>query len=194
MNNTRAGGLSPHPAITRDRLPMVLPTFLRHAFRSLRSGGAGHSVVVVCRLTITILSFYRLLFFKAPVALESITAPGPEMGPEGWSSIKRTITNLRLHQRWKWNYRNSPPKTTETAGPNGPRAAWFAGADALAFLTSRENRKQARILIRFCILTKQYWIPLWLMMFWTVVLPFTLLYLVIVLFNTPLPVLSFGAL
>jgi len=83
MNEERARGLSPHPAITRDRLPLVLPVFLRTVFRSLRSAGAGNSVIVLCRLTITILSFYRLLYYKSPVALESITAPGPEMGSDG---------------------------------------------------------------------------------------------------------------
>lgn len=145
----------PSVALTRDRLPLVLPVGLRHVLRSMRSSGGSHSVNVLCRLTITVLSFYRLLSFKSPVDVSSITDPGPEMDLGVVTEIGRAAFQLRK-RRGGWQYRNSRPKTSETAGPNGPRAAWFAGADALAFLTSRENMLQARYLLRFCFMTKQY--------------------------------------
>lgn len=162
--NEERSEVYPSVRLTKDRLPLVLPVGLRRVLRSMRSSGGSHSVTVLCRLTITVLSFYRLLYFKSPVDVSSIIEPGPEMDISLMTEIGRAAFQLRK-RRGGWHYRNSRAKTSETAGPNGPRAAWFAGADALAFLTSRENMSQARILFRYCFMTKQYWIPIWLVTF-----------------------------
>jgi hypothetical protein len=140
--------------LSRAGLPTIIPGLLRSVIiRFRREGGLRDRLVT--RTVLTVLSMYRVLNFVSKPNLATITDPFNGISPLLDINELGRVLSLFPRMRLKglhWNI-------SESAGPNGPRATWFAGADALAFI---ENPRQWAFLIGYMVINRQFLSLLWL--------------------------------
>jgi hypothetical protein len=117
--------------VTRSGLPILLPRALRNIFHLLRGEEHAYALRVI-RVTLSVLSVYRVVGCAPILKLETITSP--------FSGLGATLTAWEVSQaigflpkalvigRVSWTY------LSESAGPNFRRSTWSCGLDALAFL------------------------------------------------------------
>jgi len=110
---------------------MILPASLRRIFHLLRGGDHAYGFKVI-RVTLTLLSVYRVLGCAPILKLSTIT--------DGFSGLSSTLPVWEVAQvvgslprslvigRAIWTY------VSESAGPNFKKSTWSAGLDAVAFL------------------------------------------------------------
>jgi hypothetical protein len=141
--------------LSRAGLPLIIPGLLRFSIMRFRAEGGLRDRLVV-RTVLTVLSMFRVLNFVAKPNLATITDPFNGISP--LLDINELVKVLSLFPRLaikglKWTI-------SESAGPNGPRATWFAGADAIALL---DNPKQFGYLIGFMVINRQFLSLVWLL-------------------------------
>jgi hypothetical protein len=142
--------------LSRAGLPTIIPGPLRAVIlRFRREGGLRDRLVV--RTVLTVLSMYRVLNFVSKPNLATITDPFNGISP--LLDINELGEVLKLFPRL--NIKGIVWSLSESSGPNGPRATWFAGSDALAFI---ENPRQWFFLIGFMIINRQFLSMAWLFM------------------------------
>nr|QDH88581.1 MAG: RNA-dependent RNA polymerase [Mitovirus sp.] len=146
---------APSLHLSRAGLPTIVPGLLRAVIlRFRREGGLKDRLVV--RTVLTVLSMYRVLNFVSKPNLATITDPFNGISP--LLDINELGRVLALFPRMiikgvSWSI-------SESAGPNGPRATWFAGSDAIAFL---ENPRQWIFLLGFIVINRQFLALAWLL-------------------------------
>lgn len=117
--------------LTRYGLPAILPSCLRKIFLLIRGEDHAYALKVI-RVTLTILSVYRVIGCRPNLKLETITGPfsGSAATLAAWEvgqAVGLLPRGLAL-AKVSWTY------LSESAGPNFKRATWSSGLDALAFL------------------------------------------------------------
>jgi len=152
------------PRVKRDfsGLPTIIPTSLRQALREPAKN------VGIVRVTLCVLSVFRV--FKVPVApsLESITLPfNGTSRTFDYLIISKALNKLNL----KVKFSIFKGFISESSGPNSKFATWGSTIDALAFL---EYPRQFLTFVRIALITKSYW---YLTVFITILLVFGPLYL-----------------
>jgi hypothetical protein len=127
---------SPQPrgvrvALSRSRLPLLLPACLRYLITTSRRSGSSKGWVAM-RVTLTILSVYRVIGPPPNLKIETITSPFDGMAATLplWE-VKQSLSRLDI--TLKGLKPALPYLFSEAAGPNYPRATWSSGLDALAF-------------------------------------------------------------
>lgn len=118
-------------ARARSGLPLLLPARLRWLISSCKRSGSLQGWVAL-RVTLTILSVYRVIGCRPILKLETITSPFDGSAttlPD--VEVRHAITCLGVTLKVGKSF---PNLFSEAAGPNYPRATWSAGLDALAFL------------------------------------------------------------
>lgn len=119
--------------VDRSGLPTIIPWEIRAWIMQFLQYHSIKSTLVL-RCALTVLSFYRVLQFRNLPNLASIT--------DGFRGISDTLEIKELYTVLAWF-----PKIligpiqlvmSESKGPNGPRATWFSGADALALCMNTE--------------------------------------------------------
>jgi len=151
------------PRVKRDfsGLPTIIPLSLRLALRE----PAGN--VNIVRVTLCVLSVFRV--FKVPVkpSLESIIAPFNGIASTyDCLVIRKALNKLNLKVKFSI-FRGF---ISESAGPNSRYATWGSSLDALAFL---EYPRQLLTFVRIALVTKSYW---YLALFITILLVYGPLY------------------
>lgn len=143
-------------ARARSGLPLIIPAPLRYLITTSRRNGSTVGWLAL-RVTLTILSVYRVISCKPILKLETITGPFQgELTTLPIVEVRHAIASLGL--TIKGVKSASPSLFSEAAGPNYPRATWSSGLDALAFLCSP--------------LQWWYWLVIafksrsWLLLFW----------------------------
>jgi len=113
--------------VCRSGLPKIIPWPLRKILLEYIQGRTLKGTLVL-RCTLTVLSLYRVLQFRCLPNLSSIT--------DEFRGVSDTLENKELGTVLAWFPKIflGPSKMvlSESKGPNGPRATWFAGADAIA--------------------------------------------------------------
>lgn len=117
--------------VTRSGLPVILPSELRKIFHLFR--GIDHAYALkVIRVTLTVISVYRVIGCAPALKLETIT--GPFSGVSATLSLWEVrgavsmLPGLVVVGTALWNY------VSESAGPNFKKSTWSCGLDAIAFL------------------------------------------------------------
>jgi hypothetical protein len=117
--------------LTRCGLPAFLPNALRKIFLLLRGEDHAYALRVI-RVTLTILSVYRVIGCQPNLKISTITGP--------FSGLAATLAVWEVSQavgllprslaiaKASWTY------LSESAGPNFKRSTWSSGLDALAFI------------------------------------------------------------
>jgi len=149
----------------KSGLPLVIPGILRRLIVSFRELGTVKGRLVT-RAVLTVLRFNEVLQFKALPDLSTITGGFTGIGASFSTLELRTV--LRL---FKFPTGGLPGLTwtvSESAGPNGPKATWFAGADAVALLFHPSNLYG---IVMFGILTRRFSLVLWLILIQIICLP-----------------------
>lgn len=154
------------PRVKRDStgLPTIIPPSLRKALRE-----PGKNVDIV-RVTLCVLSVFRV--FKVPVkpSLDSITAPfDGETRTYDCLIIRKALNKLNLKVRFSI----FKGFISESAGPNSKFATWGSTLDALAFL---EYPRQFFTFVRIAVLSKSYW---YLFVFLTIIIVYGPLYILL---------------
>lgn len=162
--------------LSRAGLPTIIPGPLRHSIMQFRLLG-GLKDGLVTRAVLTVLSFYRVLNFKALPNLATITAPFDGVSP--WFNQVELDKVITLFEKARLG--SLTWSISESAGPNGPRATWFSGADCLAFL---RNPKQWVIWLAFASVSGNYGAVIWFLLIQLLSLPGICLML---LFNLKFP-------
>lgn len=117
--------------LTRSGLPLILPSGLRKIFHLLRGGDHAYALLVI-RVTLTLLSVYRVIGCTPIMKLDTIT--GLFSGTCATLPVWEVAQAVGLLPRALvigpalWTY------VSESAGPNFKKSTWSAGVDALAFL------------------------------------------------------------
>jgi hypothetical protein len=115
--------------VSRAGLPTIIPGVLRKAILAFKFEG-GYRNTLTLRAVLTILSFYRVMNFVAKPNIGTITGAF-----EGVSPLLDVIELGKVLPLFKIGKLGSLHwGISESAGPNGPKATWFSGADAVAFL------------------------------------------------------------
>lgn len=113
----------------RRGLPLIIPQSLRYYIRQGRDT-SNPEALLVTRAVLTCLSVYRVIGVKGVPDFSSITDPFTGISPVFTSgevnSVARLFPKIRLGGL-TWTL-------SENAGPNGPKATWFSGGDAIALL------------------------------------------------------------
>jgi len=118
-------------SVRKDRrgLPKIVPGVLRKSIALARDQGSIKDILTM-RTVLTILSFYRVINFRAKPNLDSITLPFSGIGSSlpYWELEKvRSLFGTLKFGRLSW-------LISESAGPNGPKATWFSFVDCISFL------------------------------------------------------------
>lgn len=118
-------------ALTRSGLPLFLPGPLRSIFSMLN--GDNHALALrVIKVTLTVLSVYRVIGCAPILRLETVT------GPFTGLSATLPIGEVRQVIDWLPGLLKIRPISwvhlSESAGPNSKHATWSCGLDAIAFL------------------------------------------------------------
>jgi hypothetical protein len=148
---------------SRVGLPTIIPGPLRRFIMDFVHGPTMQNTLVL-RTILTVLSMYRVLQFRNLPDISSVT--------NGFSGTFKVFETQELLKVLKWFPKLilKPVKTviSEAAGPNGPRATWWAGADAIAlgFHTS-----QWVAWVRSAIYIGRYGLVLWLVLIQVLVTP-----------------------
>jgi len=117
--------------LTRSGLPVFLPGPLRKIFHLLRSEDHAYALKVI-RVTLSVLSVYRVIGCVPALKLETIT--GPFSGATAtlllWEVTKAVnmLPRLLVLGRFTWKF------LSESSGPNHKKSTWSAGLDAVSFL------------------------------------------------------------
>jgi len=146
---------APRVHLSRAGLPTIIPGPLRAIMHHFRVHG-GIEASLVVRAVLTVLSMYRVLNFVAKPDLATITDPFNGISPLlDINELGRVLSLFprRAVKGLSWFI-------SESAGPNGPRATWFAGADAIAII---ENPRQWFHLLTFMVINRQYLALVWLL-------------------------------
>lgn len=148
--------------------PTIIPLKLRILLRDPRSN------VNVVRMTLTILSIFRVFNYHPKVDLSSIVeVHGGETkvlpSEEVTFAVKRLFPNIKL----KW--RAFTGFVSESAGPNGNKATWSSGMDALAFIHYPRNLLS---FLKIGLITRSYGYIIW---FCFLILLFSPMYIIILL-------------
>jgi hypothetical protein len=118
-------------AMTRGGLPLILPKALRSIFYLIKGEDSFYALKVI-KVTLTILSVYRVIGCAPLLKIETITGPfsGKCTTLPFWevSSVIALLPRVLKLAPVSWEL------LTESAGPNSKRATWSCGLDALAFL------------------------------------------------------------
>lgn len=118
-------------SVRKDRrgLPKIVPGVLRKSIVLARDQGSIKDVLTM-RIVLTVLSFYRVINFRAKPNLDSITLP--------FSGIGSSLPHWELEKVYalfgKLQFGGFTWFVSESAGPNGPKATWFSFADCISFL------------------------------------------------------------
>lgn len=152
---------------SHTKIPSVIPVKLRFLINNEIRDNVERPVNL--RILLTILAFARTLQVGCPIKLDTITDPH--------TGTMKTLPTLEMARvvnllRPGVSARSSRLVWSGTSGPNGPNAMWFAPADALAYLFHLD---QFRWLATYSVLSGQLWIPVWIVLFWIVAGPPTLL-------------------
>jgi len=149
--------------VGKSGLPLVIPAKLRFFIARFRAAGNYHDRTVV-RIILSILSFYRVLQFKALPDLSTITGAftgvSASFAPAELRNVL-TLFKLRVAGNLSWTI-------SEAAGPNGPKATWFSGCDAIALIF---HPKQWVCIIAFGIISKRVLLVSWLLCIQILVIP-----------------------
>jgi hypothetical protein len=162
------------PRVKRDfsGLPTIIPLSLRLALRE----PAGN--VNIVRVTLCVLSVFRV--FKVPVkpSLESIISPFNGIARTyDYLVIRKALNKLNLKVKFSI-FRGF---ISESAGPNSRFATWGSTLDALAFI---EYPRQFLTFVRIALVTKSYW---YLAVFITILLVYGPLYITLRTFGMMAP-------
>jgi len=117
--------------LTRSGLPVLLPGALRRLFHQLNGEDHAYALKVI-RVTLTVLSVYRVIGCAPNLKLETITGP--------FSGESATLLAFEVSQVVGWLPRTLVigralwTHMSEAAGPNAKKSTWSCGLDALAFL------------------------------------------------------------
>jgi len=115
--------------LSRAGLPTIIPGPLRSIIFRFRSLGAYQDGLVL-RAVLTILCLYRVMNFVSKPNLATITDPFNGVSPQlEINELEKVISQFKrpVVKGLTWSI-------SESAGPNGPKSTWFAGADAIAFI------------------------------------------------------------
>lgn len=154
---------APRVRLSRAGLPLIIPGPLRYIILRFRAEGGMKDRLVV-RTVLTVLSLYRVMNFVSRPNLATITDPFNGISPLFLISELEGVLNLLPKAVLKgvsWTI-------GESAGPNGPRATWFAGADALAWL---DNPLKLVLLLEFMYRARQYSALCWILLIQVVSIP-----------------------
>jgi hypothetical protein len=135
------------PRVKRDfsGLPTIIPLLIR---RDLNNPDKNVNIV---RVTLCVLSVFRV--FKVPVkpSLDSIIAPFDGLTRTcDYLIIRKALNKLNL----KVKFSIFKGFISESSGPNSKFATWGASLDALAFL---EYPRQFITFVKIALVTKSYW-------------------------------------
>jgi len=118
-------------ALTRAGLPLLLPRALRIIFHRLHSDDQSYAWTVI-KVTLTVLSVYRVIGCTPNLKLETVTGPfsGICATLPYWevSEAVRLLPRGLTLAKVSWDY------LSESAGPNGKHSTWSLGLDAISFL------------------------------------------------------------
>lgn len=162
------------PRVKRDfsGLPTIIPLSLRLALREPARN------VNIVRVTLCVLSVFRI--FKVPVkpSLESIISPFNGIARTyDYLIIRKALNKLNLKVKFSI-FRGF---ISESAGPNSRFATWGSSLDALAFL---EYPRQLLTFVRIALVTKSYW---YLAVFITILIVYGPLYFTLRMFGMIAP-------
>lgn len=153
-------------SVRKDRrgLPKIVPGVLRKSIVLARDQGSLKELLTL-RIVLTVLSFYRVLNFRAKPSLDSITLPFSGVGSSlpHWELEKvRALFGSVKFGGFSWFI-------SESAGPNGPKATWFSFTDCISFLY---NPLQWVTWIEFSLWRGHFALVLWFLAIQTLSLPF----------------------
>lgn len=150
-------------SVGKSGLPLIIPARLRFFIARFRDAGNFHDRTVL-RIVLSILSFYRVLQFKALPDLSTITGAftgvSASFAPAELRSVL-TMFKLKVTGDLSWTI-------SEAAGPNGPKATWFSGCDAIALMF---HPKQWMSLIGFGIVSRKVSLVSWLLVIQILAIP-----------------------
>lgn len=147
---------APRVRLSRAGLPLLIPGPLRYIIYRFRAEGGINDRLVV-RSVLTVLSFYRVMNFVSKPNLATITDPFNGVSP--LFLIEELV--IVLKRLPKVSVGSVSWTIGESAGPNGPRATWFAGADALAWV---EHPLMLMYLYEFMFRSGQYKALAWIIL------------------------------
>jgi len=148
------GGRS-FPLVKTDSFgfPTIIPLKLRISLRDPRSN------VMVTRMTLTILSIFRVFNWHPKPDLSSITdAHTGEIKTLPNEEINLVTSRLFLGNRLRW--KSFVGFISESAGPNGNKATWSSGLDALAFIHYPRN---LYFFLKIGLITRSYGYISWIL-------------------------------
>jgi hypothetical protein len=119
------------PRVKRSRagLPTIIPGPLRFVILRFRAEGAMKDQLLT-RIVLTVLSVYRVINFVAVPNFGTVTDPFNGVSP--LLALGELVKVMALFPKARVG--SVTWLVSESSGPNGPRATWFSGADALAWL------------------------------------------------------------
>jgi hypothetical protein len=150
-------------SVDRNGLPKIIPWGLRMFLISYLEQRTLLTTLVL-RSVLTVLSFYRVLQYRQLPNLASIT--------DAFRGVSDTLEIKELTTVLAWFPRIllKPAKLTlsESKGPNGPRATWFSGADAIALGL---NPKILFPWVRVAVYLRRWSLLIWLLTILILVIP-----------------------
>jgi hypothetical protein len=115
--------------VSRAGLPTIIPGALRKSILAFKFEG-GYRNTLVLRAVLTILSCYRVINFTARPNLSTITGAFTGVSPLlDVIELGKVVSLFQIGKLGSLHW-----GVSESAGPNGPKATWFSGSDAVAFL------------------------------------------------------------
>lgn len=118
-------------SLTRAGLPLLLPGALRAVLHQINGENHIHALAAL-KVTLSVLSVYRVIGCDPMLKLETITGPFTGVGAtlSFWevSSAVGLLPRSLVLTKVVWTY------LSESAGPNFKHSTWSAGLDAMAFL------------------------------------------------------------
>jgi len=147
--------------VGRDKygLPTIIPGYVREVLRSfidktMRSQVARRVIIA----TLSILGIFRT--FPTTVQPSLVTVQEPFTGTtkllpvEEMKAALKSMGHKDAYPRLSLG--NFKPLISKKAGPNGTFATWSAGIDAIAFISSRENRSKILPLVQWMLIQRAY--------------------------------------
>jgi hypothetical protein len=147
--------------VGRDKygLPTVIPGYIREVLRSFidktMTSQVGRRIVIA---TLSILSIYRT--FPTTVLPSLVTVMEPFSGitkllPK--EEMKAALISMGHNGKYpRLCLGNFKPLLSQKAGPNGTFATWSAGIDAIAFISTKQNRAKILPLVQWMLIQRAY--------------------------------------